>query len=105
MPLDSRDLANVMIFDGSMFERSRSRKVELLAKAYGHTNYRCRFGFGMLTIGWPDGNTFLPANIVLLLSENKKNRANEVSYVDKQTAGYKRRTLSMQKGMQAMLDS
>ena len=104
VPLDSEDRANVLIIDDSMFERNRSKKVELLAKAYDHANHRYRFGFRMLTLGWSDGRTFLPVNNVLLSSENKKNRVNEASEVDKRTIGYKRRMLSMQKGTQAMLE-
>ena len=33
-PLDSEERANVFIIDDSMFERNRSKKVELLAKVY-----------------------------------------------------------------------
>lgn len=104
IPLDSKDRANVLIIDDSMFERSRSRKVELLAKAYDHAKHRYRFGFRMLTLGWSDGSTFLPVNSILLSSENKKNRVNEATDVDKRTSGYKRRMLSMQKGTKAMLE-
>lgn len=104
VPLDSKERANVLIIDDSMFERNRSKKVELLARAYDHANHRYRFGFRMLTLGWSDGSTFLPVNSVLLSSENKKNRVNEAADVDKRTVGYKRRMLSMQKGTQAMLE-
>ena len=104
VPLDSGERKNVLIIDDSMFERNRSKKVELLAKAYDHANHRYRFGFRMLTLGWSDGSTFLPVNSVLLSSENKKNRVNEAAAVDKRTAGYRRRVLSMQKGTLAMLE-
>ncbi len=104
VPLDSEDRANVLIIDDSMFERNRSKKVELLAKAYDHANHRYRFGFRMLTLGWSDGSSFLPVNSILLSSENKKNRVNEAVKVDKRTSGYKRRLLSIQKGTQAMLE-
>ena len=104
VPLDSGERKNVLIIDDSMFERNRSKKVELLAKAYDHANHRYRFGFRMLTLGWSDGSTFLPVNSVLLSSENKKNRVNEAAAVDKRTAGYRRRILSMQKGTLAMLE-
>ena len=67
-------------------------------------NHRYRFGFRMLTLGWSDGSSFLPVNSILLSSENKKNRVNEAVKVDKRTAGYKRRLLSIQKGTQAMLE-
>ena len=104
VPLDSGERKNVLIIDDSMFERNRSKKVELLAKAYDHANHRYRFGFRMLTLGWSDGSTFLPVNSVLLSSENKKNRVNEAAAVDRRTVGYRRRVLSMQKGTLAMLE-
>ena len=57
----------------------------------------------MFTLGWSDGSTFLPVNSILLSMENKKNRINEAKDIDKRTAGYKRRKLSMEKGTSAML--
>ena len=45
----------------------------------------------------------LPVNSILLSSEKKKNRVSEAAALDKRTAGYKRRVLSMQKGTHAML--
>ena len=83
LPLDSEDRANVLIIDDSMFERNRSKKVELLAKVYDHAKHKYRFGFRMLTLGWSDGSTFLPVNSILLSTENKKNRINEAAEVDK----------------------
>ena len=103
-PLDSENRVNVLIIDDSMFERNRSKKVELLAKVYDHARRTYKFGFRMLTLGWSDGNTFLPVNSILLSSENKKNRINEAKSIDKRTVGYKRRKLSMQKGTIAMLE-
>ena len=104
VPLDSEERANVLIIDDSMFERNRSKKVELLAKVYDHAKYAYKFGFRMLTLGWSDGSTFLPVSGVLLSSENKKNRINEAAAMDKRTVGYKRRQLSMQKGTSVMLE-
>lgn len=83
LPLDSEDRANVLIIDDSMFERNRSKKLELLAKVYDHAKHKYRFGFRMLTLGWSDGSTFLPVNSILLSTENKKNRINEAAEVDK----------------------
>ena len=104
VPLDSQDRANVLIIDDSLFERNRSKKVELLAKVYDHAKHAYKFGFRMLTLGWSDGSTFLPINSVLLSTDNKKNRINEDTVVDKRTVGYKRRQLSMQKGTSVMLE-
>lgn len=103
-PLDAQDRVNVLIIDDSIFERCRSKKVELLTKVYDHAKHAYKFGFRMLTLGWSDGTTFLPVNSILLSSENKKNRINEAKLIDKRTIGYKRRTLSMQKGTTAMLE-
>ena len=103
VPLDSENRTNVLIIDDSIFERNRSKKVELLAKVYDHATHKYRFGFRMLTLGWSDGSTFLPVNSILLSTENKKNRINEAAEMDKRTIGYKRRQLSMEKGTIAML--
>jgi hypothetical protein len=104
VPLNSEDRVNVLIIDDSMFERNRSKKVELLARVYDHAKHAYRFGFRMLTLGWSDGSTFLPINSVFLSTENRKNRINEATIVDKRTVGYKRRQLSIMKGTLAMLD-
>lgn len=104
LPLNSEERANVLIIDDSMFERNRSKKVELLTKVYDHAKHAYKFGFRMLTLGWSDGSTFLPVNSVLLSSENRKSRINEASAMDKRTVGYKRRQLSMQKGTSVMLE-
>lgn len=98
VPLDSEERVNVLTIDDSMFERCRSKKVELLAKVYDHAKHAYKFGFRMLTLGWTDGSTFIPVNNVLLSSENRKNRINDAASVDKRSVGYKRRQLSMEKG-------
>ena len=104
VPLDSEERVNVLTIDDSMFERCRSKKVELLAKVYDHAKHAYKFGFRMLTLGWTDGSTFIPVNNVLLSSENRKNRINDAASVDKRSVGYKRRQLSMEKGTTAMLE-
>ncbi len=75
-----------------------------MAKTYDHAKHCYKFGFRMLTLGWSDGNTFLPVNGILLSTENKRNRINEAKEVDKRTVGYKRRMLAVEKGTSAMLE-
>jgi hypothetical protein len=59
----------------------------------------------MLTLGWSDGNTFVPLCFSLLSSHNQKNRYVEMNTdIDKQTVGYKRRQESMMKSSQALLE-
>ena len=61
-PLTSDKRRNAFIVDDTLFERKGSTKVELLAKVYDHAEHRHTSGFRMLTLGWPDGVTFLPVN-------------------------------------------
>lgn len=84
--LDSKDRVNVLIIDDSMFERKRSKKVELLTKVYDHAKHCYCFGFRMLTLGWFDGSSFLPVNSLLLSSEKKKSRINGVAPMDRPLA-------------------
>jgi len=59
-PLTSEDRADVLIVDDSLYSRNRSKKVELLARVYDHAAHRFVRGFRMLTLGWSDGNSFVP---------------------------------------------
>ena len=82
----------VLIFDDSMYDRNRSKKVELLARCMDHSSLTKRFykGFRMLTLGWSDGATFMPLDFSLLSS--KKAQINGISEdIDKRSSGYKRR--------------
>jgi len=72
VPLDSKDRVNVLIIDDSMFERNRSKKVDLLAKVYDHAKHSYTFGFHMLTLGWSDGSTFLPSIASFSLLRTRK---------------------------------
>ena len=82
----------VLIFDDSTYDRSRSKKVELLSRVYDHATHKYLKGFRLLTLGWSDGNSFLGIDFALLSSANKKNRYNEINpNIDKRTCGYQRR--------------
>ena len=61
------------------------------------------YGFRMLTLGWSDGNTFMPVNSALLSSENDNTVINIPESTDKRTNAYKRRKLSRSKANDAMI--
>jgi len=85
----------VLIVDDSMFERNRSKKVELLARFHDHANDCFYKGFRMLTLGWSDGHTFLPVDFALLSSvKTKLQEASE--QIDKRTCGWHRRKEALQ---------
>lgn len=104
IPATSDDRVNAFVVDDSVFSRNRSKKVELLTKIYDHAMHKYLYGFRMLTLGWTDGNSFLPVAGTLLSSENERTRVNEAVSVDRRTNAYKRRKLAVSKGTDAMLE-
>jgi len=96
--LDKDSTEEVLIFDDSPYDRSRSKKVELLARVFDHNSGKYLKGFRMLTLGWSDGNSFLGLDFALLSSAKKSNRFNGITKrLDKRTCGYKRREEAMTK--------
>ena len=63
----------VLIFDDTTYDRSRSKKVELLSRVFDHTTHKYIKGFRLLTLGWSDGNSFLGIDFTLLSSAKEKN--------------------------------
>jgi len=93
----------VLIFDDSTYDRSRSKKVELLSRVFDHTTNKFIKGFRMLTLGWSDGNSFIGLDFGLLSSAKEKNRYNEInSNIDKRTCGYKRRKEAITKSTELL---
>jgi len=89
--LTGNDRESVLIADESLFSRQRSKKVELLSRVFGHTSHRFCRGFRMLTLGWSDGNTFLPVNFSLQNSPRDENVIYPTQKKDKRTNCNKRR--------------
>ena len=103
-PLTYENRRNVLIVDDSLFSRSRSKKVELLAKVFDHVEHKYTKGFRMLTLGWSDGNSFLPLSHCLLSSANRENRLQEASSdIDARSNGGKQRKLAQSKATSVVL--
>ena len=103
-PLTDKTRVNVFIVDDTPYERNSSKKVELLSRNYNHCEKVYYRGFRLLTLGFSDGNTFIPINSCLLASENRKNRFCEASTVDKRSSGYKQRRLAQSGAPIAMME-
>lgn len=103
-PLTDEKRINVFIIDDTLFNKSRSKAVELLARVFDHVEHKYVRGFRMLTLGWTDGNTFLPLAFSLLSSEKETNRLQGINAVDKRTNGYKRRKEAIRKSTEVLLD-
>ena len=105
LPLVSENRERVLILDDSLYSRARSKSVEMLALVHDHTTKKFVRGFRMLTLGWSDGNTFLPLAFSLLSSEKQSNRFQEINpAIDKRTVGYKRRKEAVKKSTEALFD-
>ncbi len=61
-PLTDEKRKDVFIVDDSLFDRSRSKETELLARVFVHCSMKYKCGFRMLTLGWSDGNSFVPVS-------------------------------------------
>ena len=103
--LTSTDRVNVLIVDDSFYSRTRSKSVELLARVFDHVDRKYKKGFRMLTLGWSDGNTFLPLAFTLLSSEKESNRICPINpNTGKRSNGYKIKTEAIKKSPDAMID-
>ena len=97
-PLTSAKTPKVFIVDDSLYDRNRSKKVELLSRVHDHNTNRFMCGFRMLTLGWSDGITCLPVSFSLLSSTKEKNRLFPMrDDIDKRSNGFKRRSESISK--------
>jgi hypothetical protein len=97
LPLTDAATRKVLIADDTLYRRERSKKVELLARVHDHTTGRYLRGFRMLTLGWSDGNSFVPLALSMLSSAKEANRMMPMTTVDKRTNGHKRRQESLSK--------
>jgi len=90
--LTSDKRIRAFIIDDSPIARNRSKKSELLARVFDHSQQIFIKGYNMLTLGWTDGYSFVPVDFAMLSSAKKTNRYNEASSeIDKRTCGFKRR--------------
>ena len=55
-------------------------KMELLSWIFDHNRRIMKRGFRLLTIGWSDGNSFLPVDFILLAYAKKEKQLQEVNH-------------------------
>ena len=103
-PLTDEKRKDVFIIDDSLFDRSRSKKTELLAKVFDHCSMKFKRGYRMLTLGWSDGNSFVPVNHCLLSAADDKNLLCEAANFDGRSLAGKRRKRSRRKATEVMID-
>ena len=81
----------VFALDDSLYDRSRSRVVELMGPVFDHAAQRMRRGFRWLMLVWTDGQTSIPADFALLTTQKAENRQPMRTGTPPQTPGAARR--------------
>ena len=102
-PLTGEDRINAFVVDDSLFERTSCKKTELGSRVFDHASMRYTKGFRLMTLGWTDGNTFLPVNSSLLASSKASNLIGPQECHDGRSLAAKRRNLAQTKGTDVML--
>lgn len=97
------DRVNAFIVDDSLFERTSCKKTELGSRVFDHVSMKYRKGYRLMTLGWTDGNTFLPANSSLLASSKESNLIGPAVNYDGRSLAAKRRKLAQMKGTDIMI--
>lgn len=103
-PLTDKSRVNAFVVDDSLFERTSCKKTELGSRVFDHTSMRYTKGYRMMTLGWTDGNTFLPVNGCLLASSKASNLIGPQEHFDGRSLAAQRRKLAQMKGTDAMLE-
>ena len=103
-PLTDETRKDVFIVDDSLFDRSRSKKVELPARVFDHCSMKYRFGFRMLAPGWSDGNSFVPVSHCLLSAAEDKNLLCEGKACDGRSPAGRRRRQARRKATDVMVE-
>ena len=103
-PLTGDDRINAFVVDDSLFERTSCKKTELGSRVFDHVSMKYRKGYRLMTLGWTDGNTFLPVNSSLLASSKESNLIGPVDPHDGRSLAAKRRKLAQMKGTDVMIE-
>ena len=103
--LTKPDRVRAFVLDDSVIPYQRSKKRELLSWVHDHVIHKSVKGFAMLTLGWTDGFSFIPAGFAMMASAKEEKRINAPKDgIDKRSRGWKcRMEAVMQKPQAAVL--
>ena len=102
--LTSERREKVFVIDAGVYDRHRSKKVELLSWVYDHTTGRCLKGFKLLALGWDDGVSFVPLDFVLCAATDPNKRVCGITKeMDRRCCGSRRRQEALGKVTELLL--
>jgi hypothetical protein len=100
--LTSDERENVFIIDDSLYSKTGYKKTELVSKVFDHVTMTYKKGFRLLSLGWSDGNSFIPVDFSLLASSKASNILGVVKNVDKRSIAGKIRKQAQEKATDVM---
>lgn len=103
-PLTSENREDIFVIDDSAYHKRGYRKTELVARVFDHVSMTYVKGFRMLSLGWSDGNSFVPITHRLLSSTKDENVLGVKPAFDKRSIAFKRRRQAREKATDVMLD-
>ena len=103
-PLTGEGRKRVFIVDDTLYRRYGYKKTELSAAVFDHVDMKTRRGYRALTLGWSDGNTFIPVAHRLLSSPNEDKVLGPQREVDGRTLAGRRRRQARRKATVVMVE-
>ena len=88
-PLTSSEKRRIFVVDDTVYNKNRSKKLELLSRVYDHVENRFICGFRLLTLAFTDGISLIPVDFALLGTKKILCEANPE--IDGRSHGAKRR--------------
>ena len=94
----------VFVIDDTVYDRRRSKKVELLSWVFDHVSGKSLKGFKMLTLGWDDGVSFVPLDFVLGAATDPEKRVCGITReLHHRSCGARRRQEALRKATELLL--
>jgi len=100
-PLTLKKERRVFVVDDSLYDKNRSKKLELLSMVYDHVEKRFVRGFRLLTLAFTDGISLIPLDFALL--GTKKILCESNSDIDGRSHGAKRRAEAVREAPEVLL--
>lgn len=102
--LTSDEREDAFIIDDTLHAKAGYKKSELVSKVFDHVTMKYKKGFRLLTVGWGDGNSFVPINYALLASSNEENVLGSHKDFDKRSVAGRRRKQAQSKATDVLID-
>ena len=93
---------NALIFDDSLYARTRGKGTELCARVHDHTIHKSALGFRMMTGGWTNSDVYVPFSQTLLSTRDASKMVGPDEPIDLRTVRGKRRKLAKTKGTEVV---